>query len=263
MNCSDRIIFSEPDYAEFKKKGNKCVDMHYHTIYSDGAATVDQILEKIRKRGIGVAITDHCEIKGSLEILEKKDKEDFIIPGIEVTSDENVDVLFYFYDKQEMIGFFNKEILPKRVKMIHATKIKVPLSYVMNLENKYNCITSLPHPFGYALRTGAKNLFEKHEDILKHNKVFEAINGGNNRKQNLRAIEYIEKYDKGFTGGSDGHSIYPLGNILTCTKADTVKEFLDNIKLKKNKVIGIETKHGKFGELSKIAMNKIRNIFRK
>jgi predicted metal-dependent phosphoesterase TrpH len=258
-----KIIFSQPDYKWLIGQGYKCVDMHYHTVYSDGAATIDQVLEKIRKLGIGVAITDHCEIKGSLEIFEKKKKEDFIIPGIEVTSDENVDVLFYFYGKEEMIDFFNKEILPLRIKMIHATKIKLPLDEVMALERKYNCITSLPHPFGYALRTGVKDLFEKHEEILKHNKVFEAINGGNSRKQNLRSVEYIEKYKKGITGGTDGHSIYPLGNIITCSKADTVKEFLENITQKNNIVIGTETKHGKVGEFGKIAVNKIRNFFSK
>jgi hypothetical protein len=47
---------------------------------------------------------------------------------------------------------------------------------------------------------------------------------------------------KCFTGGSDGHTIFELGNVLTASYADSIESFLNNIIKKKNYVVGTETK---------------------
>ena len=59
---------------------------------------------------------------------------------------------------------------------------------------------------------------------------------------NTKAIAWGKKINKGFTGGSDGHCLAELGTSLTLCKADTVAEFLDQIKKKKSIVIGKEEK---------------------
>lgn len=252
--------FAKPDYSDLIKKGSACVDMHLHSTYSDGAATVGQLLEKAERLGIGLSITDHNEIGGSLEAISKKKKKTIIIPGIEVKSDELIDVLYYFYDAATMKDFFQKEILPNRQKFFHATKTTVSINRLIELPKKYSCLMSIPHPYGYSMRTTLTDIFEKYEHILGKADVFEAINGGNNRKQNTKAIEYIESKGKSFTAGTDGHSIYPIGNILTCSKADNIKDFLDNIRTKSNFVIGTETRFRKFGEYFYFGKNKIRNL---
>ena len=131
------------------------------------------------------------------------------------------------------------------------------------LSKKYNCVTSVAHPYGYSIRSAARNLFKKYESILKKFDIFEAINGGNSREKNERAVKYIKKHNKGMTAGSDSHSIYTLGNVITYSKAKTVKEFLDNIKNKKNKVLGIENKLGKLTTYINFGRNKIQNLIKK
>ncbi|AJF61051.1 TPA: hypothetical protein HA239_00835 [Candidatus Woesearchaeota archaeon] len=253
------VEFSRPKSLE----GYRCVDMHFHTTHSDGAATVEQILGKIRTLKIGVAVTDHTTISGSLEIFRKKSEKDFVIPGVEINSEERVDVLFYFYDIEEMKSFYKKEILPNRVRMLRYFRSTLSLPELHKLSKKYNCVTSVAHPYGYTMRGGSNRIFEKNENELKKFDAVEAINGGTSRKNNRRAVDYIKQNLKSYTGGSDGHSIYPLGNVLTCSKANTVKEFLDNIKNKKNHVIGKELRFNKFSEYFYYGKNKIKNIFSK
>ncbi|MEK6916406.1 MAG: PHP domain-containing protein [Nanoarchaeota archaeon] len=246
-----------------KKSGYRYVDMHFHTTHSDGAATVDQILEKIRRLNIGVAITDHTEIAGSVEAFSKKKKSDFLIPGVELRSNEEVDVLFYFYNIDEMKQFFEKEIIPRRVKVLICYKTNLSLEEIYELSKKYNCVACIPHPFGYSMRGGSNKTFEENEPILKKFDVIEAINGGTSRKNNEKAVEYIKKNNMCYSGGTDGHSIYPLGNVLTFSKAKTIKEFLGNIKNKKNHVMGKEMQFNKLGEYFYYSKNKIRNVFKK
>lgn len=257
------IIFSKPDINDLNEQGYKCVDMHFHTVYSDGSATVEEILAKIRKLNIGVSIADHNEIKGCLEIAEKKTERYFIIPGIEVKSRELIDILFYFYEIEELKRFFDNEVLPNTKKFFHISRTNIPLSKLIKLHRKYNCLISVAHPFGYSLRSSLTEVFKKFKSQLEKSDVFEAINGGNTRKQNEKVINYIVKNNKAFTAGSDGHSIYPLGNVLTCSKAKNIKEFLDNIKTKKNIVIGMETRFGKIGEYGYYGIDKIKNFFKR
>ncbi len=215
------------------------IDMHYHTDHSDGAATVSETLEKMRELKIGVAITDHNEISGSLEAIEKKRKDDIIIPGIEARSSEGVDVLFYFYETDELKKFFEKEILPfRKMKFYKRSTTTRKLETFLELKDKYACIAVIPHPFGYSMRTGKNDVFEKNEKSLEKFEIFEWVNGGTDKKNNLRAQEYIKKNKKKFTAGSDGHSIHRLGKVLTTSSAKNTKEFLDNIKEGKVSVTG-------------------------
>jgi predicted metal-dependent phosphoesterase TrpH len=258
-----QILFDKPDYKKLRNQGHVCVDMHFHSSHSDGAASVKQILDKARTLGIGVAVTDHNAIDGVIEAYKIKENRDFVIPGIEVKSDELVDILFYFPEIEELKKFYSKDILPKKKRFLHVTKTTIKMEELIKISKKYDCLISAAHPFGYSLRGSLGEIFVKHIINFDKISVFEAINGGNGRKQNLRSVAYIEKHSKGFTGGTDGHSIYPLGNIVTCAKAKTPREFLEAIKKKENLVIGTESKHGKLGEYWRYGINKVRNILQK
>ncbi|MFH2021629.1 MAG: PHP domain-containing protein [archaeon] len=254
----EKISFGKPQ----ARKGYRCVDMHFHSTHSDGAATVDEILKKSRKMGIGVAISDHNEISGSLDALKKKKSEDFIIPAIEVKSSEGVDVLFYFCDSSEMIKFFDNEIKEHRKKFLRMSKTDIPLKDILAFQKKYKCMISIPHMYGYAFRAHVEDMFEKHQTDLGKADIFEAINGGNNRESNEKAIDYVLENNKGFTGGSDGHSIYSLGNVITCAKAKTIRDFFNEIESKRNYVAGIETRYGKLGEYTNYGINRLKNLIK-
>ena len=67
MNNTDRIIFEKPDLPELTKRYT-VVDMHVHTHYTDGLSSVEEIAHRVRELGIGIAITDHNDIRGAVEI---------------------------------------------------------------------------------------------------------------------------------------------------------------------------------------------------
>jgi DNA polymerase III alpha subunit len=92
MIDNHRIQFERPNLAELKKE-NTVVDLHFHSYYSDGFNTVETIAKKAHELGIGIAITDHNEIRGAVEIDGYQDI--FSIPGIEMTSREGTHVLIY------------------------------------------------------------------------------------------------------------------------------------------------------------------------
>ncbi|MEM3374469.1 MAG: PHP domain-containing protein [Candidatus Woesearchaeota archaeon] len=256
-----KIIFEKPNYTKLINQGYVCVDMHYHSTFSDGAATINEIVKKLKDLKIGISLTDHNEIKGVFELNKVIEKNNlFLVPGIEVKSQENIDILFYFYNISELKKFFEQEIIKNRINYFHSTKTKINLVKLLKLKDNYKCITSVAHPYGYNLRA-KKNLFNEFREILLKFPNIEVINGGNNREDNIKAINLARKNKKGFTSGSDGHSIYSLGKTITCAKAKNLKEFLDSIKNKKNFVIGTETDFGKYGEYIRFGFNKIKNLF--
>lgn len=71
----------------YKVKENECVDMHVHTIYSDGDLYPNEIIDMAYDKGIGtIAITDHDTVLG-IKNLEYNEKMNYvnIIPGIELS----------------------------------------------------------------------------------------------------------------------------------------------------------------------------------
>jgi len=67
----------------------KRFDIHIHSNYSDGANSVEEIVEHAESIGLdGIAITDHNEIQGSLKALEFSSENFRVIPGIEISAME-------------------------------------------------------------------------------------------------------------------------------------------------------------------------------
>ena len=64
------------------------IDLHVHTIYSDGEHTPLEILDICKQRGVTtVAITDHNSMQGSKEAVKNNSYKDItVIPGIELSA---------------------------------------------------------------------------------------------------------------------------------------------------------------------------------
>lgn len=64
------------------------IDLHVHTIYSDGEHTPLEILDVCKQRGVStVAITDHNSMQGSKEAVRNNPYKDItVIPGIELSA---------------------------------------------------------------------------------------------------------------------------------------------------------------------------------
>jgi len=236
---NNRIQFEKPDLKELKKRYT-VVDMHFHSKYSDGRDTIDRIVEKVKKLGIGIAITDHNEIKGAIEI--DGHKEILSIPGIEITTKEGSHLLLYFYDIQSLIKFYDQNVKPYMGNGVMSS-ISLTMEEVIHRSKKFNAITVFPHPYS-AVYTGVCNPQFSHADL---NKLFhlidgiEVINSNNINKWNLKSALLGFNLDKGIVGGSDGHTLNHLGGSVGYAKCKkTRKAFLNSILRKQTKVVGKE-----------------------
>ncbi len=230
-----KAIFQKPNIPELRKQGYHCVDMHCHTRYSDAITRLDDIYRKCRKLGIGVAITDHNEVKGAVKMAGYKGL--LAIPGIETTSSEGIHTLFYFYNAKELEEFY-KKVIEKQRGENPFSDLKISVIDIVEKAKGYNCIISASHPFSPG-NTGIHKFTKKkkYRDLLKKYDCIEAINGSNFHFWNKKAVEWGKKLGKGFTGGSDSHTLTSVGNVITAAKGD---DFLGAIK-KKSLVVGKES----------------------
>jgi predicted metal-dependent phosphoesterase TrpH len=242
MDRIERVTFERPHLHELCRHYT-VVDMHFHTSYSDGISEIPSIVHKAKKLGIGIAITDHNEIKGAVEIM--KYKGILAIPGIEVTSREGTHVLLYFYDTEGKDGlkkFYSKEIKPYMGTDVMSS-INRRMEEILHSARRYNCLIIFPHPYCAAYTGICNHHFSKDKlkMLLWCADGVEAINSENLKKWNLKSALLGFNIDKAITAGSDGHSLFHMGSAVCYTKCRKErKAFLDAVLNKETKVVGTE-----------------------
>lgn len=241
----DRVFWKKPEHSLLSQLGHTLVDMHIHTRYSDGSASISGILKRAKKLGIGVAITDHNEIGGAIEAYKNKG-DVVVIPGIEVSCIEGPHILLYFYNPKDLECFFENFLKEKKNgNPFMATKATV--KEVLNEAGKYDCLKVAAHPFGYMgvncglLKTINKDYIEP--GLLKKIDGVEVICGAMSRHLNKQALKYAENKKMIYTGGTDGHCLFQLGQVVTLGRGNTSKEFLRSLEKKENIIIGKETRY--------------------
>jgi predicted metal-dependent phosphoesterase TrpH len=239
MNNMNRIRFEKPSLETLTKK-HTVVDLHFHTRFSDGINKVKTVVKKAMELGIGIAITDHNEIKGAIAIDEYKDL--LTIPGIEITSAEGSHLLVYFYDINELKIFYQKDVKPFMGNDI-MTSLSLKMEDIIHRANRYDTVVILAHPF-CAAYTGVCNLQfppERLKGLCDLVDGVEVINAGNINKWNLKCAVFGFNLNKAIVGGSDGHSINQMGRAVTYSDCKSNRgDFLDAIRQGHNKVIGKE-----------------------
>jgi len=235
----DKIILKKPDIAPLKKEGYMCFDMHVHSEYSsDCDSKVKDIIKRAEELGIGIAITDHNEIAGSLEAY--KLNKNIVIPGTEVRSKEGLDILFYFFKIEDLIDFYKKFVEPNK-KKISATKLSAV--ELIKKSNNYKVVSCIAHPYRPSLKKRINFLInkEKIKSVFNKVKAFEVINSKNFRVSNNMAIRSAIKKNKFIIGGSDSHIIKTIGGTVTRLKKKKKEtHILDGILLEDVMVIGKE-----------------------
>ncbi|MFC1722837.1 PHP domain-containing protein [Nanoarchaeota archaeon] len=232
-----RIFLEKPNIADLATRFN-CFDMHVHTKYSDTYTRPEKIVENATDQNIHFAITDHNEIRGIPETI-KNNTDRIIVPGIEVGCNEGPHILFYFYDYPALREFFLKSIKPYRRDTPFMNTSR-PANDVLDDAEKFDCIAVAAHPHappvlgvlraikkGY-LKTGVLNRFD----------AVEVICGAVTERMNLHAVKFAYEFNKGFTGGSDSHTLKQLGGVVTCSKADDVESLLKDVINHKTRVVG-------------------------
>ncbi len=168
------------------------LDLHIHSSYSlDGSNNPKEIIKHARKLGLdGIAITDHNEIKGSLEAVKyAKSLTDFVVvPGIEISTMDG-----------HLIGLGITEPVEKGL----------PTKETIELITDLGGITIAPHPYRFWSGLG--------DDIIKSNDfaAIEVMNARSLRKDNQKAFKLADELDLGKTGGSDCHSLGHIGKAYT------------------------------------------------
>jgi predicted metal-dependent phosphoesterase TrpH len=252
MDNLNRVQFERPDLGKLSEK-HTVVDLHFHTHHSDGLNTVKEIAQRARELGVGIAITDHNEIRGAVEMAAEKDI--LSIPGIEVTSAEGTHLLIYFYSLAGLKKFYKNDLKPHRGQDVMSST-GLAMEELIARARKYKTVVVFPHPY-CAMYTGVCNLQfpqERLEKILRACDGVEAINSENLKKWNMKSALLGFNLDKGLTGGSDGHTLYHMGKVVTYSACKpTRKAFLDAIKTKRTKVIGKE-----INILRKVTSNSVK-----
>lgn len=236
-------VFRKPDVAALTEAGLTCADMHFHTHYSDSYTQPKDVVALAKKRNVGVAITDHNQIGGVLDAIEMN-SDVFIIPGMEISTSDGPHILTYFYDWKDLKMFWDNRI-KDRIRSCQWIALRdMPTSKLLDLLDNENCVVSAAHPMGFlgsnkgfevCLR---KNYISKCE--VEHLHAFETISGGLSRKANLESCYSARKYGLGITGGTDGHLLSELGNVVTVSNSTDLDGFLNSIVNKRNSVIGKE-----------------------
>ncbi len=235
MKTLGKVVVCTPDSTLLRRKGFTCVDMHVHSTYSDGSATVPELFSSAQKAGIGLAVADHNTSAGSLAILKKNM---FAIPAMEVNSVEGPHVLLYFYNARELHQYFETEVRNNRLRDPHG-RTNIPLSRILEAAQSYKCITSAPHPFGLGWSNLVKYVRLNHtEKLLDLFDCIEVLSGEQLASWNAKSLRLARQLGKPITGGSDAHTLAEVGRVLTCAKADTVHTFLNAVKAGRTLVVG-------------------------
>jgi len=115
----------------------KLMDMHIHTIHSDGNHTVSEIISMAHKNNIStIAITDHDTITGSQELVSLKPKNITIYSGLELTirvSKGRMHILGYNVDLEN-------PTLNSLMTKLQENSIYNILLYIEVLKSDYNIV---------------------------------------------------------------------------------------------------------------------------
>ncbi|MCJ8500619.1 PHP domain-containing protein [Desulfatitalea alkaliphila] len=239
MHSNDRVQFAKPDLA-LLAENHTVVDLHFHSTYSDGLNRIPKIAARARKLGIGIAITDHNEIRGALEIEQYDDL--LTIPGIELTVAEGSHLLVYFYTTKALRRFYEKEVAPHMGQgVMHS--LRLTMVEAIERARRYDCVIIFPHPY-CAMYTGICNVQFSEAQVgrmLETVDGVEVINANNMSKWNLKCAVLGFNLGKAMVGGSDGHALHHMGRAVSFADcAANRHDFLDAVRHHANQVVGKE-----------------------
>ncbi len=240
-------------------------DLHVHSKYSDYPSTwahklydspesfteTETVYNQAKSRGMDyVTLTDHDDIRGSLELVKNHPGDCFI--SCEITT--------YFPEDNCKIHIL--------VYGISEAQHEHLLAIALNIYDIRDYIVSESIAYSVAHATydqDGKLSFEHIEKLVVMFDVFEIINGGADAQNNLLLHRYLQNLNqenfeklqrkhniapmsadpwvKGFTGGSDDHCGILVGSAFTQSISNTMDEFLESIRDKKSLGNGM---HGSF-----------------
>ncbi len=235
-----RVRFERPGEAEGLDDLAK-VDMHFHSRASDGKGTPTEILKMARRLGIGVAITDHNAVRGSIEAYAEGGV--LVIPGMEVSALDGPHILTYFHCIDDLREFHAQAVAP-RLGRSPFLAISLGSEEIIDAARERNGVCVAAHPFGYfMMNKGVSKCVRKGcMDGRVETKLdgLEVICGSMGRTLNLRAEAHALSQGKAMTGGTDGHLVRDLGGVIACCQAEDASHFLEEVLAHRATIVGLE-----------------------
>ena len=148
-----------------------------------------------------IAITDHDEIRGSLEAREMAAQRGYhlqVVPGIEVTTNEG-----------HLLALF----------MEHPVARLQPLEHTIEAIHEQGGLCIVPHPMSWLTESiglqGMERIMSSPDDAIYFDGI-EVVNATlAGRVCNGKAHKFRERYHLAATGGSDAHFLTAVGSGLT------------------------------------------------
>jgi predicted metal-dependent phosphoesterase TrpH len=144
---------------------NGTVDLHMHTIHSDGSNSPAEIVRLAKKNGLDtISITDHDSLNGFSEAFNEGKKLGVeVIPGVEISSDigdHEVHILGYFMepDNEELesyLVFFRGERYKRAIRIVDKLRtLGFNITIEDILQEAQNSAIGRPHIAHALLRRG-------------------------------------------------------------------------------------------------------------
>lgn len=185
------------------------IDLHSHTLCSkDCCNRYDRIIKAVQQAGLdGIAVTDHNEFRGALEMQQRAPF--LVIPGEEIKTNAG-----------EIIGLFLNEWIPGGLD---------PMETVRRIQAQGG-LAYVPHPFdeirASRLQHWALDLVRPEIDILE---VFNARNAW--PAFNNRALAYARQHSILGGAGSDAHTYGEYGHAYVDVPPFTnAQEFMESMR---------------------------------
>lgn len=237
------VKFERPDWDAMRRSGVMAVDMHFHTNCSDSFTDIDAALKLAAERGVGVAVTDHNLIASLVRIKDRNTGVP-VVPGMEISTSDGPHILAYFYEMDDLERFWYHRIRPRLQDCPWLALRNCSTAKLLDLLDAENCVVSAAHPMGYLMSNkGVEVCIRKgylDESVASRLDAYEVICSGMTHESNLQALESARRYGIGFTGGTDGHTLSEIGNVVTVSNATDVQSFLDDVVARRVDVIGLE-----------------------
>ncbi|MCS7109735.1 MAG: PHP domain-containing protein [Candidatus Micrarchaeota archaeon] len=204
------------------------IDLHIHSVYSDGSCTPEQIAARIKALNIsGFALTDHDSADGWKRARKAANELNLIfIQGKEIVIRE----------KGKKFGEILALFLDEDIKIKRNDQNLSNIAEIIDQIHEKNGMAVIPHPFSETLRV--QKIFgyiDKHR--IKYDAI-ESINGRCNGKENATSLEYAIKRKIPQVGGSDAHILNEIGSVYTFCEAEDIEDFRKKIKRGLGKPIG-------------------------
>lgn len=201
---------------------NQYIDLHIHTVNSDGFDTVEEVLIKAESLGLSVvSITDHNSVKSYYQLQHHRDKfSGLIVPGVELSTTYNgelIEILGYGIDIDKINSFCEQKYLCFRDKQLKERLI------ILDTYTKRDII--MDKAFCELMKNDPEKLFDPNiyssrtpflEELKKHPENAYLF-GGEEQMNNTTLKDFLRKHFGNPSSGLyvDSSSLFPSFEEVT------------------------------------------------